>query len=88
MMRGWCDLGDLCLTLDRKRKVGMQQAPGDKETRRHGDKESGGLSLHGEAAARRQAITELLFFASVGDVDRCQKLLEIWGLEVGNQQLC
>lgn len=46
------------------------------------ERESGGLSLHGEAAARRQAITELLFFASAGDVDRCQKLVEIWGLEV------
>lgn len=28
-------------------------------------------SLHGAVAARRQAITELLFFASVGDRDRC-----------------
>jgi len=29
-------------------------------------------SLHGAVAARRQAITELLFFASVGDRDRCE----------------
>lgn len=29
-------------------------------------------SLHGETAAKRQAITELLFFASVGDLYRCR----------------
>lgn len=30
-----------------------------------------GPSLHGESAAKRQAITELLFFASTGDIARC-----------------
>ncbi|GMH42437.1 hypothetical protein BSKO_10356 [Bryopsis sp. KO-2023] len=47
-----------------------------------------GLSLHGESAARRQAITELLFFASVGDLGRCQKLVDIWGLELKRPQCC
>lgn len=39
-------------------------------------------SLHGENAARRQAITELLFFASVGDLYRCKKIIHAWGLNV------
>ena len=41
-----------------------------------------GLSLHGEGAAKRQATGELLFFASVGDVSRCSKLIQMWGLKV------
>ena len=39
-------------------------------------------SLHGETAAKRQAITELLFFASVGDLYRCRKITTAWGLQV------
>ena len=34
-------------------------------------------------AARRRAITELLFFASVGDIRRCQRIVRIWNLQVG-----
>lgn len=41
------------------------------------------LSLHGETAARRQAVTELLFFCSVGDVHRAKKITGVWGLSVG-----
>jgi hypothetical protein len=41
-----------------------------------------GASLHGENAARRQAITELLFFASVGDLNRCKKICRTWGVQV------
>lgn len=41
------------------------------------------VSLHGEHAARRQAITELLFFASVGDLPRCKKLCRTWSIQVG-----
>lgn len=33
-------------------------------------------------AARRRAITELLFFASVGDLRRCQRIVRIWNLNV------
>lgn len=33
-------------------------------------------------AARRRAITELLFFASVGDIRRCQRIVRIWNLQV------
>ncbi len=44
----------------------------------------GQVSLHGETAARRQAITELLFFASVGDTYRCKKIVSAWGLHVRN----
>eukprot|EP00798_Chlamydomonas_sp_ICE-L_P006021 gene6021-5329_t len=39
-------------------------------------------SLHGETAARRQAITELLFFSSVGDLYRCKKITTAWNLEL------
>lgn len=42
-----------------------------------------GPSLHGESAARRQAITELLFFASIGDVARCKKIVGQWKINVG-----
>lgn len=41
-----------------------------------------GASLHGENAARRQATTELLFFASVGDVNRCRKICNTWRINV------
>jgi hypothetical protein len=47
-----------------------------------------GASLHGESAARRQAITELLFFASVGDLARCKKITSTWSIEVRLQQQC
>ncbi|KAL6746387.1 protein kinase [Haematococcus lacustris] len=33
-------------------------------------------------AARRQAITELLFFASVGDLYRCKKIVSAWNLNL------
>lgn len=49
--------------------------------------EKGGLSLHGQNAARRQAITELLFFASVGDLLRCQKICATWKIDVSSQAL-
>ena len=45
-------------------------------------------SLHGETAARRQAITELLFFASVGDLYRCRKITTAWGLQASVSALC
>ena len=32
-------------------------------------------------AAKRRAITELLFFASVGDLRRCQRIVRIWNLQ-------
>ncbi|KAG2500845.1 hypothetical protein HYH03_001606 [Edaphochlamys debaryana] len=45
-------------------------------------------SLHGENAARRQAITELLFFASVGDLYRCKKIIHAWGLNIKDTSCC
>eukprot|EP00798_Chlamydomonas_sp_ICE-L_P023673 gene23673-9209_t len=39
-------------------------------------------SLHGESAAKRQAVTELLFFASVGDLYRCKKITQAWNLQL------
>ncbi len=33
-------------------------------------------------AAKRRAITELLFFASVGDLRRCQRIVRLWKLKV------
>ena len=44
-------------------------------------------SLHGAKAARRHAITELLFFASVGDVKRCKRICEAWKVSVRTLQL-
>jgi hypothetical protein len=41
-------------------------------------------SLHGETAVRRQAITELLFFCSVGDLHRAKKIVHSWGLDVSS----
>jgi hypothetical protein len=49
------------------------------------DSSSHGASLHGENAARRQAITELLFFSSVGDVNRCRKICKTWTIQVTMQ---
>uniref|UniRef100_A0A7S0VEK4 Protein kinase domain-containing protein n=1 Tax=Polytomella parva TaxID=51329 RepID=A0A7S0VEK4_9CHLO len=45
-------------------------------------------SLHGENAARRQAITELLFFASVGDLYRCRKIIQAWCLNIKDPGCC
>ncbi|CAL5224575.1 g7281 [Coccomyxa viridis] len=42
-------------------------------------------SLHGAVAARRQATTELLFFASVGDIGRIRKICETWGINVSDE---
>jgi hypothetical protein len=39
-------------------------------------------------AARRRAITELLFFASVGDMRRCQRIVRIWNLPVADPSCC
>eukprot|EP00775_Hariotina_reticulata_P001428 gene1428-1769_t len=50
------------------------------------DPSAHGASLHGENAARRQAITELLFFASVGDVSRCRKICKTWSIQVTNKE--
>jgi hypothetical protein len=34
-------------------------------------------------AAKRRAIQELLFFASVGDLRRCERITRLWNLQVG-----
>jgi hypothetical protein len=39
-------------------------------------------SLHGAVAAKRQATTELLFFASVGDIGRIKTICSTWGIDV------
>lgn len=44
-------------------------------------------SLHGESAARRQAVAELLFFSGVGDLSRCTKIVNTWKLDVGGFML-
>jgi len=45
-------------------------------------------SIHGETAAKRRAVTELLFFASVGDLARCQRIARLWKLKVGDSACC
>lgn len=38
--------------------------------------------------ARFQAITELLFFASVGDLNRCQRLVRHFSLDISDPRCC
>ncbi|KAK9861467.1 hypothetical protein WJX84_003285 [Apatococcus fuscideae] len=45
-------------------------------------------TLHGDNAAQRRAIGELLFFASVGDLRRCERLVKLWGLKVSDPNCC
>lgn len=47
-----------------------------------------GHSLHGESAARRQATMELLFFASVGDPERCRVICDTWAISVADRSCC
>ena len=42
-------------------------------------------SLHGAVAAKRQATTELLFFASVGDIGRMKRICLAWGIDVSDK---
>ncbi|KAI8473279.1 MAG: protein kinase [Monoraphidium minutum] len=49
---------------------------------------SPGASLHGDSAARRQAITELLFFSAVGDLVRCKKICAVWQINPHDQACC
>uniref|UniRef100_A0A7S0UV82 Protein kinase domain-containing protein n=1 Tax=Polytomella parva TaxID=51329 RepID=A0A7S0UV82_9CHLO len=45
--------------------------------------ESGEIySLHGESAARRRAIAELIFFAGANDLRRCKKISSTWNIKV------
>lgn len=43
-----------------------------------------GVWLRRLQAARRRAVTELLFFASVGDLKRCQRIVRLWNLQVSS----
>lgn len=42
------------------------------------------VSLHGEQAALRRAIGELIFFAGVNDIERCQKIVSAWNIKLGD----
>eukprot|EP00210_Caulerpa_lentillifera_P005600 g5357.t1 len=46
--------------------------------------EASGHSLHGGGAARRHAIAELIFFASVGDLERCTRVVNNWNLTLAD----
>lgn len=37
---------------------------------------------HTSQAARRRAVTELMFFASVGDLKRVERVVKLWKLNV------
>jgi len=39
-------------------------------------------SIHGEQAARRRAIAELIFFAGVNDLRRCRQMAATWNIDV------
>lgn len=41
-----------------------------------------GLNNSALQAAKRRAVQELLFFASVGDLRRCERITRLWHLEV------
>jgi len=45
-------------------------------------------TLHGDSAALRRAVTELLFFASVGDLTRCRRIVTLWNLKVDDPTQC
>ncbi|GFH16870.1 uncharacterized protein HaLaN_13382 [Haematococcus lacustris] len=38
-------------------------------------------SIHGEQAARRRAIAELIFFAGVNDLRRCKQIVSVWNIK-------
>ncbi|KAL4538986.1 hypothetical protein Ndes2526B_g02745 [Nannochloris sp. 'desiccata'] len=61
---------------------------GTDEDTGHNRRRFEGQSIHGDMAAKRRAITELLFFASVGDVRRCQRIVRIWNLIVSDPTCC
>ncbi|KAL4446296.1 hypothetical protein ABPG77_003103 [Micractinium sp. CCAP 211/92] len=61
---------------------------GDDDTKHSRRTRDGMQSIHGDSAARRRAITELLFFASVGDIRRCQRIVRIWNLQVSDPTCC
>jgi serine/threonine protein kinase len=48
----------------------------------------GGASIHGSGAARRAAVAELLFFASVSDVGRCSRLCKRFDIDVSQPDVC
>ena len=63
--------------------VELREAPAEHtEAEHHERRRHDVASLHGESAAQRQAITELLFFASVGDVKRCKRICATWTIDV------
>ena len=47
-----------------------------------------GASIHGSGAARRAAVAELLFFASVADVGRCSRLCRRFDIDVERGDVC
>jgi len=40
------------------------------------------FSIHGEQAAKRRAIAELIFFAGVNDLNRCKQMCKTWNINV------
>ena len=59
-----------------------QVSTSDRVRAQKGDLQSKAHSLHGAVAAKRQATTELLFFASVGDIGRMKRICLAWGIDV------
>lgn len=44
-------------------------------------------SLHGEQAARRRAVAELIFFAGTNDLKRCRQIAKTWNIPVKDQSV-
>jgi len=51
-----------------------------KDEERRGGREL--YSIHGEQAARRRAIGELIFFAGTNDLRRCKQIASVWNIKV------
>eukprot|EP00798_Chlamydomonas_sp_ICE-L_P014011 gene14011-19947_t len=48
-------------------------------------KQQGGIevySIHGEQAAKRRAIGELIFFSGTNDLRRCKQIASVWSIDV------
>lgn len=56
--------------------------PDSAEQRQRGNAAPESYSIHGEQAARRRAIGELIFFAGVNDLRRCRQIAQTWNIKV------
>ena len=69
--------------MSRVTPAGRAESVDEAPTARQGNREPGGVnSLRGAKAALRHAITELLFFSSIGDLVSLQRVCKEFNLNV------